>query len=326
MHNAMNRRRFIASVAALSGMAAVPWLSACSPQRPLVVGIHTWVGYETLYLARDFNWLPASVQLLATREISGSALAMQSGQADAACMTLDEVLRLRAEGLPLSVIMVFDISAGADVVLARKGINKLADLAGKRIGLEQNALGTLVLEKLLEAAKLPASSVTLVECPPDRQLKAWRANEVDVIVTYEPTATLVLREGAQRLFDSRQMPDLIYDVLAVNVNRLQGRGNALRSLVAGHFRGLEHLRASRQDSIYRIATRENISPDEVQLVLGGVVFPSLNANREYLADNDNRLMRAAKTLSSLMARRGMIKHEDKLENLITRAWLPREER
>ncbi len=323
MPNAMNRRRFIASVATLSGMAAMPWLSACAPQRPLVVGVHTWVGYETLHLAHEFNWLPTTVQLQVTKEMSDSALAMQSGQADAACMTLDEVLRLRAAGLPLAVVLVFDISAGADVVLAHKGINKPADLAGKRVGLEQNALGTLVLEKLLEAAKLPASAITIVECPSDQQLQAWLENRVDAVITFEPTATLLLREGAQRLFDSRQMPDLIYDVLAVNMDRINGRTEALESLLAGHFRGLEHLRASRQDAIYRIATRENISPNEVQLVLGGVILPSLNANREYLTDQDNRLMRAAKTLSTLMLRRGMIKREDTFDRLITPTWLPR---
>lgn len=326
MPNAMNRRRFIASVATLSGMAAVPWLSACSQQRPLVVGIHTWVGYETLHLAHDFNWLPAAVQLHDTREMSDSAAALQSGQADAACMTLDEVLRLRAAGLPLGVVLVFDISAGADVVLARKGIRTLADLAGKRIGLEQNALGALMLEKLLETAKLPASAVTLIDCATDKQLQAWLANKVDAVITFEPTATLLLREGAQRLFDSRQMPDLIFDVLAVNTDRVKGREAALAALVAGHFRGLAHLRSNRQDAIYRIATRENISPNEVQMVLGGVVLPSLDANREYLSVSDNRLMRAARTLSTLMVSRGMLQHEDALDNLITQAWLPHEER
>jgi len=35
------------------------------------------------------------------------------------------VLRLRAEGVRLSVALVFDISAGADVVLARPPIREL---------------------------------------------------------------------------------------------------------------------------------------------------------------------------------------------------------
>ena len=324
----MNRRHCLSSFARLAlamgaTLAGLPVLSGCTPKAPLRVGIHPWIGYETLHLARDFNWLPPEVQFHEAKDLNSSAEALHAGQTDTACLTLDSVLRLRSVGVPVSVALVFDVSAGADVVLAQPAIKRLSDLAGKRIGIDQGDLGALVLGKLLTAAGLPASAVVVVDCPSERQLSAWKNKEVDAIISYEPTATLLQREGAHRLFDSRQMPDAIVDVLAVRTDRSDAHKDALQALVAGHFRGLAHLQTNRQDAIHRIAGRENITPNEVQLAVAGLVLPTLEANWEYLSSADGRLMRAAKALSSLMVRLALLEKEDALVGLTSPAWLPR---
>ncbi|MFA7267925.1 MAG: ABC transporter substrate-binding protein [Sterolibacterium sp.] len=322
----MRRRQFLSGLTSYTALASAAWLTACAPTPPLTVAIYPWIGYETLYLADEFDWLPASVRLQQGRTASDSLAALQAGQVDAACLTLDEVLRVRATGMPLTVALVFDVSAGADIVLARPTIHRLADLAGKRIGFEQNALGALMFNKLLDAAQLPASALTPVDLPPDRQLAAWRNHEVDVVVTYEPFATLLQHEGAQHLFDTRQIPDTVFDVLAVRTDRAKDRQANLRALLVGHFRAIKHLRTNRLDAIYRIAAHQGIKPNEVQQALAGVVLPTLPTNRNYyLASHDARLTRAARTLSALMVQRGLLPREDTLEGLLTPDWLPREE-
>lgn len=318
----MERRRFIARLGLLPALAAAPWLAACAPSGPLAVGIHPWIGYETLPLAREFAWLPAGVELVEGKSMSDTQAALQAGKLDAACLTLDEVLVARAAGVPLTVALVFDVSAGADVVLARPGIRSLGALAGKRIGFEHNALGALVLSRLLEAAGLPAAAVTLLDLPPDRQVAAWRKGEVDAVITYEPIATLLRRDGAERLFDSRLIPDTIFDVLAVRRDRAGGQRAAIKALVASHYRALKHLQTNRQDAIYRIAARQKTTPEEVQLSLGGVVLPSLDANRAYLASHDGRLAGAARTLARLMIERRQLRREDDLAGLFSSEWLP----
>jgi NitT/TauT family transport system substrate-binding protein len=318
----MNRRRFLSRLAALPLLAAAPGLPGCSKERSLAVSIHPWIGYETLYLAREFGWLPASVALLEGRTAGDSIAALRSGQADAACLTLDETLRARGEGLPLAVGLVFDVSVGADAVLARPGIERPADLAGKRLGFERNAVGALVLSKLLDAAGLTTAALTLVDLPLDRQLSAWREGKVDALISYEPTATLAQREGARPLFDSRQMPESIFDVLAVHRDRAESRGAALRALLASHFRAQGHLRTHREDALYRIAAHQGITLDEARLALAGVALPSLEANRSYLSAGDPRLSQAARALSALMVRDGWLAQADGLGGLTAPDWLP----
>ncbi len=269
--------------------------------------------------------MPAEVQFHEGKAASDSLAALHAGEIDAACLTLDETLLARATGVPLTIALVFDVSAGADVVLARPAIRNLAGLAGKRLGVELNALGSIILSKVLAAAKLSESDLTLVNLPVDRQLAAWHKNEVDAVITYEPNATFLLREGAQRLFDSRQMPDTIFDVLAVRTDRIRSFRATLEALVLGHFHGLRHLMINREDAIYRIASSQGITPNEVQQALAGVVLPSLAANREYLAIRDGRLIQAAKTMSTLMVQHGLMKQEDTLDGLLTPVFLPHDE-
>lgn len=317
----MDRRRFLAHLGLAAAAASTPWLAACHGARSLTVAIHIWVGYEPLYLARDFKWLPEAVKLLDDPTFGQSLAALKSGVADAGCMTLDEMLRARADGLPLSAALVFDVSAGADMVLVRQEIKTLADLKGKRIGFDHGAVGALVFEKLMEAAGLPASAVTQVNLPAGRHLEAWRDKEVDAVITYDPMASHILHEGGVNLFDSRQMPDTIIDVLAVRRDRI-GSMTLLRDLVAGHFRALAYMRTHEQDTIRRISAREDLTPEEVRLALAGVTLPTLAANRGYLLGPDPGLVRAAKAISALMVRRDLLPQADDLDKLVLPDALP----
>lgn len=319
----MNRRESFSCIAYLSALAAMPWLSGCTQAQPLAVGIHPWIGYETLGLAREFHWLPAGAQVRDGKDASDTMAALNAGGLDAACLTLDEVLVARAMGVPLTAILVFDVSAGADMVLARPSIRNLTGLSGKRLGVEQSAVGGLVLERLLELAKLPAAALTLISLPVgQQQIEAWQNNEVDAVVTYEPTASKLLHLGARRLFDSRQMPDTIFDVFAVRADRAPGRKATLKALVAAHFRALAHLQTNREDAIYRIAAHQKISVNDARQALSGVVLPSLVANYEYLSGKKGKLIQAASEISRLMVRQGRLQRNDTFDSLLSPDWLP----
>jgi len=315
----MNRRDFIHHLAGLYG--ALPLLSACVEKAPLRLGIHPWIGYETIYLARDFGWLSRDSVLVEGRSAGDSLKAMREGLLEAGCLTLDEVLLARADGIPLAIVAILDVSAGADVLMARPEMRHLPAIKGKRIGIERSALGELMLTTALDAAGLARADVQVRDVPPDRQLAAWRAGQIDVAVTYEPTASMLERDGAVRLFDSRQAPETIIDVLAVHRDRMRGRRPQLRALLAAHFRGLEHLRVNRQDALHRIASREGVSYEEAKRSLAGVTLPNLAHNRTYMS-RDARIGQTARKLNRLMVEHSLLKAPDRLENLFDQTYLP----
>lgn len=316
----MDRRAFALRIATL-GLAPTLWMSGCARAGTFSVGVHPWPGYECLYLAEFFGWLPPDIRLQKNASASASLAALRAGTIDSAALTLDEVLVMRGEGIPLTVVLALNESLGADVVMVRPHIDTLAALKGARMAVERSAVGAIVLSKALEAAGLTEADVKVVDLPHDAQLAAWYEGRVDAVVTFAPTDALIERAGGRRLFDSRHFPATIFDVLAVRRDRMRGRARSIRALVASHFRGLDHLRVNRDDALRRVAVWRGLTFDEMRRGFGGLVLPNLSENRRLLAP-DGHLTAVATTLSQLMVARGLLAHHDSLHDLINGDYLP----
>lgn len=318
-----SRRRFLSG---LGGLALAPTVTGCGwlAKQPISIASHVWVGYEPMFLARSEGWLDTrQVRLVETPSATESLQALAEGKVDGAALTLDEMFKARENGTPLSVVMVFDISAGADMLLARSRLARLADLKGLRIALEQSSVGALLLAEILEKAGLTREDVRLVPLSVDRHLEAWQHDEADVFITYEPVASHLLAQGAHKLFDSRQIPDTIVDVLAIRSDMLdRTHASAVRHLIATHFRALDHLTRNPQDAAYRMARRLNLHAAEVLPAFKGLLLPDATNNRRLLTGTSPPLLATARKLSSIMTRNGLLKHEDTLNSLIHAEFLP----
>lgn len=300
-------RTMTLALALLGGLAA-----GCDHDARLHVGVHPWIGYETLFLARDFGWLPPEVVLHEGATLGDSVAAIESGTVDAAALTLEEMLLARSRGAELTAVLVFDVSAGADVLLARPAYPDIAALRGRRVGIEDSALGPLVLSRALTEAGMSMDDVTLLDLPPDRQVDAWRRGGVDAVVTYGPAAAKLQALGARQVFDSSHMPGAIFDVLAVRRQRLDHP--ALPGLLAAHFRGLQHLHHSREDAAYRIAARRDQPAAAVGDALAGIHVPDLAQNRRLLAPG-GQVLGAALEINTLMVELGLLPAPDDLRRL-----------
>ncbi|PKM30048.1 MAG: nitrate ABC transporter substrate-binding protein [Gammaproteobacteria bacterium HGW-Gammaproteobacteria-11] len=318
----MHRRRFLSLLGLSTLLAAVPLTVSCGSDSSLRIGIHHWIGYGTLHLARDFRWLPRRAKLVQGSSSKESLARLLAGDVDAACLTLDEALGARAGGLPLTVVLVFNVSAGADKLLVRPDIRSLPALAGRRLGYEEGTLSALMLQAILAEAGLSRSELQLLAIPLDQQLDAWSSGQVDAMISYEPTAGLIEASGAQTLFDSRRLPETIFDVLVVRNDRINASADTLRALLVSHFQGLEHIRMNRQDAIYRLAGLQGIPPAMIQQALAGVVFPSRSANGNYLSAKDSRLRSAAEKISVLMQEQGLLPQPVVIDSLFSSRWLP----
>lgn len=316
----MQRRQWLFGALAASTGA----LTSCSQALPLRVGTHAWIGHEPLMLARDLHWLSPDVQLLSAPGARDSMAGLGEGRLDAATLTLDETLSSRASGVMLTVVLVLDTSSGADVVMARPGLDSLAALRGQRLAYERSAVGQLMLVKALEAAQLTADDLSLVAAAPHEQPAAVQQQRIDAAITFEPTASLLKRLGWHRLFDSRSMPDTIFDVLAVRSDRLKGRRAAIESAVQAHFLGLAHLRSNRPDATYRIASRNQIQPADVMQALAGVALPDLSRNKALLTEQGPMTV-ASRALNQLMVDHRLLPAPDTLQNLFDPRYLPDQE-
>lgn len=311
----ISRRRFLASLACLT--AAAPLAGCDRPvHQPIAIALHTWPGYELLFLAQREGWLDAQqVRLLETHSATDSLQALAAGKVDGAALTLDEVLKARASGMPLSVVLILDISAGADMLVVRSDIRDLAALKGRTISFEQGAVGELMLAEILRTAGLTRTDVKLLPLAIGEQL--------DACITYEPVASQLQALQAQVLFDSRRLPDTIVDVLAIRQGALDFRhGKAIRHAIQSHFQSLDHFTRNPQDAAYRMASHMKLRATEVLHAYRGLVLPDAANNYRQLSGDTPALLGHARTLSAVMVGAGLLKQADDLNALICMNYLP----
>ena len=172
-------------------------VGGCSdpPGRALKVATNQWLGYEPLYLARYQNSYKTPIDIVQFPSSSDVMRAFRNGNLDAAALTLDEVMFLASQGEDLVVLMALDFSNGADVVLGWPPVTQLKDIEGKQVGVENTALGAMMLSAALDHAGLVASDVSIRNLPEDEQYQAFMQHKVDVLVTFEPLSTRLRNKG-----------------------------------------------------------------------------------------------------------------------------------
>ncbi|TKA89467.1 hypothetical protein FAZ79_05850 [Guyparkeria sp. SB14A] len=318
--SAMERRQFLIA----GGLVPFAALLGCDGREPLlrVSGI-TWVGYEPLFLARTLDLLPPDrIRLIESPSNTNSLMQLASGEVEAATLTLDEFVLARAGGIPVRVALVFDTSEGADVVMARPGIDRLEHLAGRRVGVEETAAGALMLRKSLDAAGLEPEDVTRVAVIGGGQVDAYRNGEIDAVISYEPFASRLEALGATRLYDSSAFPGLIVDVLAVSDRAIGRQPKALAELVSAYFEALAVVKSSPGRAHRLMAPRLGLSIDETARAYEGIALLGLQDNHAWLDPPATRLTQATQAVAEIMQANALIDQVPTLSDIATARFLP----
>ncbi len=292
-------------VGALAGL-----LAACSepPQPPLVVGINTWVGYDPLVLARDRG--VADEKQVKVVELISSAEALshlRNGLLDAAGMTMDEALRLVDSGFDVRIVALLDTSVGADVVVAAPRITSLQKLRGEHIAVEDATVGTLVLERLLRKARLQREDVTVLRLDATQHKTALLSDRVAAAVSYAPIDGPIQALGYRAIFDSRQMPGEIVDVLVVRGQVLRQRPAAVDALLVAWASGLNLLRLDPAGAAASLAPGADLTPAQYQAVQRGLRFYTPEESLALLTGFPPPLAQHGESVARLMMELGLLR-------------------
>lgn len=283
------------------GMAAA--LAGClrRPQAALRIGTNVWIGSEPLYLARELGRLdPAQVQLVEYASASEVLRAYRNEAIDGMVISLDELFGLAVDGLRPRVVLVVDVSDGADAVVGRPGMQSMHDLAGKSVAVEGGALGAFVLSRALSLNGMHPGDVKVVFLQSNEQPMAFEKGRVDGAVTFDPYRSQLLAAGATVLFDSTQIPGEIVDLLAVRANVIDERPEAIRTLLLGWFAALDYVRAKPQDAARQMAAREQMTGEQFLRGQRGLHVPDGEENLRLLGGPKPELAVSGRQLLRLM--------------------------
>lgn len=230
---------------------------------PLRLGTSVWPGYEPLFLARQLKQLDSSkVRLIEYRSASQVINAMKMGVVDAATLTLDEALTLNAEGVPVTIVLVTDISTGADVILSQPDITQASQLKGKKVGAEGTAVGAFILSRFLQQNNLSRQDILFIPLQIHQHEKAFKDGLIEAVATFEPVRSKLISEGAVILFSSNEMPGEIVDVIAIRSSELETKLNSVAELRTAWSKALAYI-STQPFEAYQLLG-ERLKLDEVQ--------------------------------------------------------------
>jgi NitT/TauT family transport system substrate-binding protein len=287
----------------LAGIAFLLALTGCArePETALRIGTNVWIGSEPLYLARELGRLdPAAVQLVEYPSASEVLRAYRNQAIDGMVISLDELFGLAVDGLEPRIILVVDVSHGADVVVGRSGMRTMHDLKGKSVAVEGGALGAFVLSRALALNNMQASDVNVVHLESNEQPGAFEKGKVDGAVTFDPYRVQFLRAGGKTLFDSTQIPGEIVDLLAVRASVIDRRPKAIQALLTGWFGAIDYMNSDPKDAAGRMGVRQQTTGEQFLEAQQGLHVPSREENLKMLGGGTPELAVSGRRLMALM--------------------------
>ncbi|GAB4240947.1 MAG: ABC transporter substrate-binding protein [Candidatus Methylacidiphilales bacterium] len=259
-------------------------LLAISPDgkaQPLKIAYSDWPGWVAWEVGIKKGWFKeAGVEAeFVWFEYVPSMEAFSAGRVDAVCMTNGDALVTASSGAPNVMILINDFSNGNDMVVARPGIDSVAQLKGKKVGVEVGFVCHLLLLKGLEKAGLSEKDVTIVNVPTHETPKALASGDVDAIAAWQPNSgqALAAVAGSKAVFTSADVPGLIYDVLAVNPASLSARRADWEKVAKVWYRIVDYILdpKTRDEAIEIMASRVNLSAKDYAKFVGGTKILTL---------------------------------------------------
>jgi NitT/TauT family transport system substrate-binding protein len=248
--------------------------------------------------------------------------AFSAGKVDAVCMTNGDALVTGSSGSPSVAILINDYSNGNDMVVAKSGIDTVAALKGKKVGVEVGFVSHLLLMNALARAKLTEKDIEIVNVPTDQTPQALKSGKVDAIVAWQPNSGQALKEvaGSKPIFTSADVPGIIYDVLAVNPKSLAERKADWTKVVKVWGRIADFVNDPKhQDEAAKImSTRVGLTPEEYKKLMAGTKFLGLaDGLKAYAAgDSLSSIVHSSKLVDEFQVKNAVYKTPMKYESYL----------
>jgi NitT/TauT family transport system substrate-binding protein len=298
-----NRKASPLQIALLGVLVLALWAGALvmpMPQarKPLTMAVGMWPGAETFMLARDAGELPrGQVNLVEMSWASAAMRAVGNRVVDATLLSLDEVVRQMSQGYPLRIVLVTDVSRGADAVLAPQRVTEARQLAGLRIGYEPRTAASVILERCLKEGGLTWEQVTEVPINPAEADDSVGELILGAVALSEPWIQRLRHPGLRPVYDSSQPNAEVVRVLVVHEAAVKERREEVGALVKAHLKWMPKL-ATLGEELEPVLRREGLKREQFLAVLKKLEVPDVTQNKRWLTGEDPWVLQRMEMLAA----------------------------
>lgn len=312
----MTSRGCLAIVAA--AVAIVAGAPAAAQETPVAIGISGWTGFAPLTLAKEAglfkkNGLDVTIKKIPQKD---RHLAIASGDVQCAATTVETWVVWNANGVATTQIFQLDKSYGADGMVVKPGITKIADLKGKTVA--ASAPGTapyFTLAWMLKKNGLSVKDVKVVNLEPQAAANAMIAgnSDIDAAMTYEPYLSAVrAKPEAGKIIATTLDYPMVMDTFGCTPKFLKDHPKAAKALADGYFAALEMIKAEPKKSFEIMGADVKQTGDAFEKSQAFLRWQDKAANQKFFAGEHAQFSKEA---ADLLLEVGIIKQVPDLRTL-----------
>ena len=307
---------------ALLAAALLPF--AANAQTKVAIGISGWTGFAPLTLAKEAglfkkHGLDVDIKKIPQKD---RHLAIASGDIQCAATTVETWIVWNANGVATTQIFQLDKSYGADGMVVKPSIAKIADLKGKTVA--ASAPGTapyFTLAWILKKNGLSVKDVKVVNLEPQAAANAMIAGtaDLDAGMTYEPYLSAV-REKPQagKIIATTLDYPMVMDTFGCTPKFLTDNPKAAKALADGYFDAVDMIRKDPKKSFQIMGTDVKQSAEQFEGSQKYLRWQDRAANQKFFAGEHAAFSKEA---ADLLLEVGIIKQIPDLSKLANTAFI-----
>jgi NitT/TauT family transport system substrate-binding protein len=293
-------------------------LAAQAQETKVGIGISGWTGFAPLTLAKEAGIFKKHGLDVAIRKIpqKDRHLAIASGDIQCAATTVETWVVWNANGVATTQIFQLDKSYGADGMVVKPNITKIADLKGKTVA--ASAPGTapyFTLAWMLKKNGLSTKDVKVVNLEPQAAANAMIAGntDIDAAMTYEPYLGAVrAKPEAGKIIATTLDYPMVMDTFGCTPKFLAENPKAAKALADSYFEAVEMIAKEPKKSFDIMGADVKQSGEQFEASSKYLRWQDRAANQKFFAGEHAAFSKEA---ADLLLEAGIIKQIPDLSKL-----------
>jgi NitT/TauT family transport system substrate-binding protein len=306
-------------VAAVAASLLAVALPAHSQETKVALGLSGWTGFAPLTLAKETgifkkNGLDVTLKKVPQKD---RHLAVASGDIQCAATTVETWIVWNSAGVATKQLFQLDKSYGADGMVVRNDIKKIADLKGKTIA--ASAPGTapyFTMAWFLKKNGLSVKDVKVVNMEPNPAAQAFVSGQsgIDAALTYEPYLSLVRdKPEAGHIIATTLDYPMIMDTVGCTPKFIKDNPTAAKALAESYFQALDYIAANKEKAYEIMGADVKQTGEQFGKSAAYLRWQGREENRKFFS---GELQAFSKEAANLLLEAGIIRSIPDIDSII----------
>lgn len=316
---------------------ATIFLKACTfgskELQPLKIGITTWPGFDIALYAQEKDLLKKrgiNVEFIRFENQQDSSRAMIRGSLDGAFASLWDIMQTDPENDKPVVLMVTNISSGADGIVSKPTIKSVKELAGKKVGCKLGTVNHLILLEALKLHKIPPAQVEIVDVSNDSSVQMLEKGTIDAAVVWEPLLTQTANKiKGKVIYTTKEIDTLVIDTFSSSSRALAKKKTEFKQFILAWFDIMNLVTKQPEEVFKTVGIKLNQTAESFAQDYAGLKKGDIDLNKRMFGAQ-GRLQEASKEIIKLLGddpRHGKIARQDvefntEIVNTAIKEWKP----